>query len=102
MEQSNKIILFEDRQIRRLWHDDQWVKTNIPPIDTFDYSQIDSLKRYTDTHPSVMQPRIAAANWQFSFDPTQRKLPLKERFSRTIEKLLGIRLGEYKNYTLLK
>ncbi len=24
MEQSNKIILFEDRQIRRLWHDDQW------------------------------------------------------------------------------
>ena len=24
MEHSNKIILFQEKKIRRLWHDDQW------------------------------------------------------------------------------
>ena len=45
-----------------------------------------------------MQPRIDALNWQFSFDPTQRKLSKKERFSRFIEQLTGWRIGEYRNY----
>ncbi|MEM1325676.1 MAG: glycosyltransferase family 2 protein [Bacteroidota bacterium] len=84
------------------WHDDDWVKTHIPDVPVFDYSQIDSLQRYEDTHPKVMQERIAAMNWQFTFDPTQQQLSWKERLSRAVEKWTGKRVGEYRNYELLK
>lgn len=91
----------KQRNFNRWWHDDDWVETHIPDVTTFDYTQIDSLRRYEGEHPKVMQNRIAAMNWQFSFDPTQRQLSLKERFSRTIEKWTGRRIGEYQNYELL-
>jgi glycosyltransferase involved in cell wall biosynthesis len=84
------------------WHDDDWVKENIPDVPTFDYSQIDSLQRYNGTHPKVMQDRIEAMNWQFTFDPTQRQLSWKEQLSRMVEQWTGKRLGEYRNYELLK
>ena len=86
----------------KLWHDDAWVEQHIPQVDEFDYKKIDSLQRFQGTHPAVMQARIASMNWQFSFDPTQRKLTRKERWSRGFERLTGKRLGEYKNYKLLK
>lgn len=91
----------KQRSFNRWWHDDDWVETNIPDVPTFDYRQIDSLRRYEGEHPKVMQKRITAMNWQFTFDPTQQKLSWKERFSRTIERWTGKRIGEYQNYDLL-
>ena len=85
----------------RFWHDDEWMEQNVPKINQFDYSKIDSLRRFEGTHPKVIQERIQQMNWKFSFDPTQKKLAPKEQLSRWFEKLTGIRLGEYKNYDLL-
>jgi hypothetical protein len=82
----------------KLWHDDNWVEKNIPKADEFDYSQIDSLKLFDGTHPKVMQDRINRKNWQFSFDPTQKKFSLKTRILYWIEKQTGYRIGEYKNF----
>ena len=84
--------------MNRLWHSDEEVKERVPDVEEFDYSKIDDLARFDGSHPKVMQPRIDALNWQFSFDPTQRKLSKKERFSRFIEQLTGWRIGEYRNY----
>lgn len=84
--------------MNRLWHSDEEVKERVPNVEEFDYSKIDDLARFDGSHPKVMQPRIDALNWQFSFDPTQRKLSKKERFSRFIEQLTGWRIGEYRNY----
>lgn len=84
--------------MNRLWHSDEEVKERVPDVEEFDYSKIDDLARFGGSHPKVMQPRIDALNWQFSFDPTQRKLSKKERFSRFIEQLTGWRIGEYRNY----
>ncbi|RME89635.1 MAG: glycosyltransferase family 2 protein [Candidatus Hydrogenedentota bacterium] len=83
------------------WHDENWVKEHIPDVDEFDYSKIDTLAKFTGSHPKVMQKRIEAMNWQFSFDPTQKKLNLKEKLSMWIEKKTGWRPGEYKNYKLI-
>lgn len=82
----------------KLWHSDAVVSTMVADVAVFDYSQIDDLKRFDAPHPEVMQARVAALNWQFSFDPTERKLSVKERLSRFIEGLTGWRFGEYKNF----
>jgi hypothetical protein len=82
----------------KLWHSDATVSRMVADVETFDYSQIDDLTRFEDPHPEVMQPRIKALNWQFSFDPTGRKLSEKERLSRLLEYWTGWRFGEYKNF----
>ncbi len=82
----------------KLWHSDAAVSKRVAPVEAFDYSQIDDLKRFAAPHPKVMQARIDALNWQFSFDPTHRKLSLKERLSRLVESWTGWRMGEYKNF----
>jgi glycosyltransferase involved in cell wall biosynthesis len=85
-----------------LWHDEEWMKKNIPSIDSFDYSGIDSLERFEGTHPVVMRHRIARQNWKFSFDPTKKRFSLINRILHRIEKKTGYRVGEYKNYKLIK
>ncbi len=64
----------------------------------FDYSEIDSLARFTGTHPAVMQPRVDRLNWAFAFDTSQKRYSPRVRLLTFIEKLTGWRIGEYKNY----
>lgn len=85
----------------KLWHSDEWVQKKVSQADSFDYSQIDSLARFSGTHPQVMEKRIRALNWNFSFDPSKKKLPLKSRLLHSIESLTGWRPGEYRNYRIL-
>lgn len=92
----------KQKNFNRYWHDDHWVNENILDVNEFDYAQIDSLEKFEGTHPAVMQQRIRQMNWKFSFDPTQKKLSFKERVSRWVEQVTGVRIGEYKNYKLLK
>ncbi|MCD6178526.1 MAG: hypothetical protein J7K39_01345 [Bacteroidales bacterium] len=70
--------------------------------ENFDYSQIDSLAVFEGKHPKVMQERIAAKNWDFNFDPTKKRFDFKTKVLNVFEKLTNYRLGEYKNYILLK
>lgn len=91
----------KQRQFHRLWHSDEKVKAMTGDALQFDYSGIDSLARFNDTHPAVMQKRISAKNWQFDFDPTRKKLSLKSRFKMFVEKHTGWRIGEYRNYRVL-
>jgi hypothetical protein len=88
----------KQKYFHRLWHDDRWMQRNVAAGEVFDYSGIDSLAPFQGTHPAVMQERIAARNWHFTFDPSQRRLSLKARFKLGVEKLTGWRPGEYKNY----
>lgn len=91
----------KQQSFHKMWHDDQWMKENIPAVDAFDYSQIDSLALFTETHPAVMLTRIGRMNWKFSIDPTQKKWGVKMRFLMWLEKKWGWRIGEYKNYVKL-
>lgn len=92
----------KQQHFHKMWHDDQWMKKNIPDVGQFDYSKIDSLSKFTGTHPLVMQERIRRQNWQFSFDPSKKKWGLKMRLLMWFEHTTGIRIGEYKNYISLK
>lgn len=91
-QQSAKISNF-----MKLWHSDQYVTKN-KPTDSFDYSSIDSLAKFQDEHPQVMQNRIARKNWAFNFDPVKRKFGFINFLLHRLEKFTGYRVGEYKNY----
>ena len=91
----------KQEHFHKMWHDDEWMKKNIAQVEEFDYSQIDSLEEFKETHPQVFQSRLAAADWNFKFDSTQIKLSIKDKFLLFIEKTTGWKVGEYKNYKLV-
>jgi glycosyltransferase involved in cell wall biosynthesis len=91
----------KQQYFHKLWHDDSWMESNIPKVDEFDYSGIDSLERFTGTHPEVMHDRISRQNWEFSFDPLQKRFTLLSRILYWIEKTTGWRIGEYKNFRII-
>lgn len=89
-------------QFHRLWHDDQYMKDKVLLKDEFDYAGIDSLVHFQGTHPTVMQNRIDAMDWQFEIDPTKKNFGPKARLLHWIEKTFGWRVGEYKNYIRIR
>jgi hypothetical protein len=93
-----KDMMAKQQSFHRMWHDDAWVEKNVPQGEQFDYSGIDSLQRFTGTHPDVMQERIQRINWDLGFDPSRKNYTFKLRLLLLIEKLTGWRPGEYKNY----
>lgn len=95
----------EPRAMRRkqeamsqLYHDDRWIEQHIPKEEEFDYSNIDSLALFEGVHPSIMDARIRRLNWKFDHDLSKNKLTFRETLKRIVSKLLGYRVGEYKNY----
>lgn len=70
--------------------------------ESFDYAGIDSLTTFDGTHPTVMQARLERVNWKFDFDIREKKLSLKNRFRTWVEQLTGWRIGEYKNFRVVK
>ncbi|MEO6883431.1 MAG: glycosyltransferase family 2 protein [Bacteroidia bacterium] len=91
----------KQQSFHKMWHDDQWLEKNIFQAAAFDYSEIDSLKKFEGSHPTVMSKRISTKNWKFNFDPTKKKFSAKTKIIFLIEKIIGKRIGEYKNYKIL-
>jgi hypothetical protein len=85
----------------KLWHDDKEAEKRAPKKQEFDYSGVDSLTVFADTHPQVMRTRIENKSWKFIFDTSRKNFSLKGRILFFIEKLTGWRIGEYKNYKLI-
>lgn len=67
----------------------------------FDYSGIDSLTKFTETHPAVMHERILRQNWTFEHDITHKNFTFTGRLLHWLEKLTGKRLFDYRNYKII-
>ena len=94
------LIQLEKRKIfDTFWHDDKYIKNTYDNQSEFDYYEIDSLSKFTGTHPSVMLDRIKNKNWHFIFDPTKsKKLSLRLHILNYIYKKTGWLIGGFKNY----
>lgn len=90
----------KQNSFHKMWHDDAWMKNNIPEVQAFDYSNIDLLEVYKGTHPKVFAARIQNAGWDFKYDRSRVKTNLKYQFLFLVEKLTGWRVGENRNYIL--
>lgn len=85
-----------------LWHDDSQIEKYVNKAETqFDYSGIDSLVEFKETHPKVMVLRVENQDWEFVFDTNKIKKSFKNRLKRIVEKLTGLQPGEYKNYRVI-
>jgi hypothetical protein len=72
----------------------------VGPGHAFDYSSVDSLELFKETHPAVMQERIRHKNWSFDYDISFNRLSLKNNAKIFIKKYLGINTF-YKNYNVI-
>lgn len=95
--QLQKILGFEKL------YDDNTMATRITreASEQFDYSGIDSLTRFTGTHPAVMLDRIAKKNWVFEHDITRKNFTWKGRIMHWLERITGKRLFDYRNYRVI-
>jgi hypothetical protein len=91
----------KQKNFHKMWHDDSWMKENVAEADAYDYSIIDSLKKFEGTHPVVMEERLKRMDWDFTFSLDKKKFKLKDWLLYQVEKITGVRLFEYKNYTII-
>jgi hypothetical protein len=96
---NNKI-----RNFNKFYHDDAWMEQHLPETYEFDYSNADRLKKFTGTHPASMQKRIAATHWNIdlSTKPIKKDMTFRRKVLQVIQDLTGWRIGEYRNYKLVK
>jgi len=71
-------------------------------LETFDYlKNADALYLFEDSHPNVMRERIQKMNWDFNYNISSNRFSLKDKFKMIIEKYIGYRIGEFKNYKII-
>ena len=97
-----KQMKIKQKNVSRFWNDDAAQQTFLATPDYFDFTDFDSLEKFTGTHPAVMHERIAKKNWNFEFDLSRKKFSLKDRFLYWFEKLSGIRPFDFKNYKIIR
>ncbi|MDI9363729.1 MAG: hypothetical protein QM541_02170 [Flavobacterium sp.] len=78
------------------------VDTNDPIFNTFSFQQVDRVKLFIGTHPSIMQDKIEAHKSDFIFNPKKALWKTKDRLIQPLEDFLGFKIGEYRNYKLVK
>jgi len=94
--QNEKIANFQ-----KLYNsDDEKINSTFQKSNEFDYSGIDSLALFEDSHPKVMQDLITQKNWEFDYDLSWNKVTMKSRFKRFVKWLIGVEIG-YKNYKIV-
>jgi glycosyltransferase involved in cell wall biosynthesis len=88
-----------------LHHGRDWVDRRHPePAKPWDYGPLDRVPRFTGTHPGVMTERIRTKSWRAEdfadpdSPPDHRHLRPATRLLSALERLLGRKLGEYRNY----
>lgn len=96
-----RVMQAKQETFNKLWHDDNWMEENIDKVEEFDYfKNIDSLEKFTGTHPKVMQDRIEKLNWKFDYDISFNKTMKKHKIKNLLKKI-GIDTS-YRNYILKK
>lgn len=90
------------KNVGRFWKDDGEWQQLLQSDDFFDFTQFDSLTRFTDTHPAVMHERIARQDWKVEMDLSKKKFDLKDGLLYWFEKKTGKRLFEFRNFRLLR
>ena len=100
---SPKLMKQKMKNVSRFWNDDtdEWQQF-LGSEDVFNYDDFDSLQKFTASHPSVMQKRVAEQNWKLDIDISKKHFDLKDRFLYWFERKTGIRPFDFKNYTIVK
>lgn len=99
---SPEQMLRKQKNVSRFWNEntEEWKKYLVIG-DYFDFSEFDSLKKFTGTHPAVMRERISKKNWNVELDLSRKKFSFQDRLLYNFEKLTGIRPFDFRNYKII-
>jgi hypothetical protein len=86
------------KNFSELYHTNNNLKKEVQRINNFKYEEVDAVKQFTGSHPSIMKNRIDGIVWNVKIDQTQIKMNLKDRLLFVFEKIFKYRLFEYRNY----
>ena len=95
-------MIQKQKYVSQFWVGEDQMQRVMEAENFFDFSDFDSLAKFTGTHPSVMKERIASKNLQVDLDIQQKKFSLKEKFLYHFEKMTGIRPFDFKNYKVIR
>lgn len=88
-------------QMREFYQDEASNKYQ-DPNEKITTDSVDRVTKFTGQHPALMQARVQAQDWEYIYNPRNADWKLKDRFMQPVEDLLGFKIGEYKNYKLIK
>jgi glycosyltransferase involved in cell wall biosynthesis len=63
---------------------------------------VDRTIPFTGSHPAIMHAKVAAQDWEYNYKKELSVWHKKDKYLQIVEDLLGFKLGEYKNYKLIK
>jgi hypothetical protein len=92
----------KQKESAAFWNDDTQMEKIIQSPDFYDFSEFDSLERFTGSHPNVMLDRIERKNWVIDLDVSKKKLSFKKFVLYYFEKWTGIRPFDFKNYKIIR
>lgn len=95
---SPQQMMVKNKNFIEFWSEETGKKQAMQSKDLFNFDEFDSLSLFKETHPVVMQARVAKKNWDVDLDISQKKFSLKNRLLYWIEKKTGVRLFDYRNY----
>ena len=92
------------KNFNKFYHDDDWNSKHMTETYQFDYGNADRIRRFTGTHPAVMQKRIGMTRWEIDFGnkPLKKDYTLRRRFLQFVLDTTGWSIGEYQNYKIVK
>ena len=70
--------------------------------DDYDLNWVDRVTKFTDTHPLVMKDKIEQNSFRFEHDTSKAVWVKFDKWLQPIEDFLGFKMGEYKNYEIIK
>lgn len=94
---QNKVKYFHS-----LWHSKDWIDKNVPDNVDYDFSTMETIKAFEGTHPKVMETRVKNQVSDFKMNNQKIKKGLIRILLDFIERVSGYRVGEYKNYKIIK
>ncbi len=97
------IMKEKQKNLDKYWHDDKWIEERYKNMKEI-YTQLEGLKFFNETHPSVMKDIIKNADWQIIPAPEQVKIknPVKRFINFLEDKVFKTQFGEYRNYKIIK
>ncbi len=84
-----------------MYNSDEWVNEHYKNNPLIIEESTELLKRFSGTHPQIIQERVKSQNWEFRYHPEKVKIPFKYKFKLFVLKLTGWMPFEYKNYKIL-
>lgn len=94
-----EMMMRKVRNTSTFYENINWIK-KLGAEKTYDYSRIDALSLFTETHPEVMKERIKRKDWEFNYNISFNKLPLKYRGKLFLKKYMGLNTF-YENYKII-